>query len=125
TARLDLHYLWRALATDPPLSEYKNVFGKAHHRLHHVLDHHYSDAGVGDAADDRHHRSDLGGVEAGKHLVEQKEFGPGRERACDFQPLTARDGEARGWTAEDIAETDRPCNLRGGVKRVSAPAERQ
>ncbi len=96
--------------------------GEAHDRLHHVLDHQYRDAGVGDAADDRHHRGDLGGVEAGKHLVEQKEFGFGGERACDFQPLATGDRKARGRTAEEIAEAHCACNFRGSVERLGARA---
>src|SRR5262249_10825152 len=117
-ARIVDHDPRRALGDDAPLSEYENVFGKAHHRLHHVFDHQYCDAGVGNAADDRHHGSDLGGVEAGKHLVEQKEIGLGRERTCDFQPLAARDREARRRTAEEITEANRVCDFRGGGKRV-------
>src|SRR5262249_43700416 len=65
-----------------------------------------------------------GGVEAGKHLVEQKEFGLGRERTCDLQPLATRNCEARGWTAEDIAEANRACNFRGSVERVDPRASR-
>src|SRR5262249_34598812 len=124
-ARIAHNDLRRPFSDDTPLREHENVFREAHHRLHHVLGHQYGDAGVGDAADDRHHRGDLGGVEAGKHLVEQKEFGLGRERACDFQPLAARDGEACGWTVEEIAEADRACDFRGRVKRVGTRASRQ
>ena len=58
--------------------------GKAHHRLHDVLDHHDGDAAIADGADDRHHVADLGGIEARpapRRAAEAAARSPARGRA--------------------------------------------
>ena len=70
-------------------------------------------------ADDRHHVGDLGRIEAGEHLIEQKEPRLDRERACEFEPLAAGDGEACGRTAE---ESPSPTALATSPAAASASA---
>ena len=78
-----------------------------------------------DGADDRHHVADLGRIEAGQHLVEQKEPRLDRERARKLEPLAAGDGEARGRPVEQVAEADRARDVAGGRQRIGARGPRQ
>ena len=83
-----------------PFGQHEHVLGEAHHRLHHVLDHHDGDAAFADRADHRHHVAHLGRIEAGQHLVEQQQLRLDRQRARELQPLAPGDGEARGRQIE-------------------------
>ena len=56
------------------------------------------------AADDRHDVADLGGVEAGQHLVEQQQPRLGRQRARKLEPLAAGDRQRRGRPVEQVAQ---------------------
>ena len=96
------------------------MLGKAHHRLHDVLDHHDGDAARGDGADHRHHVADLGRVEPGQDLVEQQQPRLDRQRARELQPLAAGDGERRGRLVELRAKADRASDVARRVERVGA-----
>ena len=61
----------RALRDDAAFGEHKDLRGKTHHRLHHMLYHQDGHAAVGDVADHRHHVADFGWIEARQHFVEQ------------------------------------------------------
>ena len=57
--------------------------------------------------DHRHHVADLGGVEAGQHLVEQQQPRLDRQRARKLEPLAAGDGQGRGRPVEQSPKPDR------------------
>ena len=57
-------------------------------------------------ADHRHDVADLRRVEPGQHLVEQQQLRLGRERAREFEPLAAGDGQGVGRPIEHAAEAD-------------------
>ena len=99
--------LRRAFGDDASFGEHEDMRGEAHHRLHHVLDHHDGDAAIDDGADHRHHVADLGRIEPGQHFVEQKESRLDGKSAGKLQTLAAGDGETVGWAVEPIAEAHR------------------
>ena len=62
----------------------------------------------------------LGGVQSGQHLVEQKELRRGRERPGQFQALAAGHREGVRRPVEQIAETDLASDRLGNAERVGA-----
>ena len=82
------------------------MVAQAHHRLHDMLDHQHRDAGAADVPDDRNDGANLGRVEAGEHLVEQQQLRLGGERAREFEPFAAGEGEARGGRVEAVGKPD-------------------
>src|SRR4051812_13281572 len=92
-ARILRNLLRRAFGDDAAFGEHEDVRGKAHHRLHHVFDHHDGGAALADRPDDRNHIAHLGWVEAGQHLVEQNKLRLDRKRARKLQALASCDGE--------------------------------
>ena len=52
-----------------------------------------ADAAVANLADEVNHLRNFGGVQPGQHLVEQQQSRLGGERARNFQPLLAGQGE--------------------------------
>ena len=115
----------RAVGDDAAFRQHEDVLGQAHHRLHHVLDHHDGDAAVAQASDHRHDVADLGRVQSGQHLVEQQELRLGRQRTREFQPLAAGDGQRIGRPVEHVGETDLARDLFGGGERGLARAVMQ
>ena len=86
--------------------EHDDAVRQAHDRLHQVLDHQDGHAALADAADDADHVLDLGRVEAGQHLVEQQQQRPRGQRAGEFEPLLAGDGQVHRQHLGAIVEAD-------------------
>ena len=119
-ARVGRDRVRRAHRDDAALGEHEHLLGEAHHRLHHMLDHHDGDAARADRLDHRHHVAHFGRVQAGQHLVEQQQLRLDRERTCELEPLAARDGEIGRETAEHGAQADLVRDLLGGRQRIGA-----
>src|SRR5579862_4287366 len=86
----------RAPRDNATFGDDKDILGKAHHRLHHVLDHQDSHAAISDIEDDWDHVADLRRVQPGQNLVEQQKLGLGGERAGKFESLTPCDRQRTG-----------------------------
>ena len=117
TAGIRRHLGRAAFANDATFGKHEDVLGKAHHRLHHVLDHHDGDAAGAQRADDRHHVVDFGGIETGQHFVEQEQLRPGGERTRKLEALSAGDRQRIGGPIEHIAEADFLCHAFGNCDR--------
>src|SRR5271168_1271618 len=100
-------YLLRApLRDDAALGEHEHMFGKAHDRLHHMLDHQHGDAAGRKRADHRHDVADFRGVEPCQDLVEQQKLRFGGERAGKLEPLSPGYRQSVRRAREHVAETD-------------------
>ena len=95
---------------------------QAHDRAHDVLDHQDGDAAVADAAHRVDHVLGLGRIEAGQHLVEQKERRPRGERTRELEPFLAGGGECAGQHVEPVGETD---DARDFARDLARLVERQ
>ena len=118
-ARIARDRLRRALRNDAALGQDEHMFGEAHHGLHDMLDHDDGDAAVANGVDDRHHIADLGGVEAGQHLVQQQQPRLDRQRACQLQALAAGNRQRRGRPVEQLAQSHRARNIAGGGEGIA------
>ena len=108
-----LHVRRRALGDLLAVVEHQHAVADAHHQLHVVLDQQDRDAVVADASISLPSATRLGGVHAGRRLVEREQLRLGGERARDLQPALVAVGQAAGGIV----------GARGGCRRSrAAPA---
>ncbi len=100
------HLRGTALRDDAALGEHEDMLGEAHHRLHHMLDHQHADAAGRERPQHRNDVADFRRVEAGQHFVEQQKLRLGRERARQFEALSAGDRQRMRGPREQIAKAD-------------------
>jgi hypothetical protein len=123
-ARVRGDRLRRALRDDAAFGQHEHLFGEAHHRLHHMLDHHDGDAARANRLDHRHHVAHLGRVEAREHLVEQQQLRLDRERARKLQPLApATVRLAAGWSSIGARPTACATSSRPRARRRARPRQ--
>src|SRR5213593_1920554 len=92
-----------------------------HDNSHDVLDHQQREAPGAEAAQELDHALDLGGIEAGEHLVEEKEPRGGRQRPRDLEPLAQLDRERPGKHVGERRHAGRLEHAVGGRPRVPGP----
>ena len=80
--------------------------GDRHDRFHQVLDDDERDATSVDGANEIERLLDLGGIEAGHHLVEQQDLRIERERLGDLEPLAIGNRQLACGSIRNARETD-------------------
>src|SRR5262245_9407994 len=131
-AQIGLHYARIAgdrmrgtVSNDATFRQHEHAFGQGHDRLHDVLDHYDGDTAVTDAPNDRCRVTNLRWIEAGEHLVEQKQPRLDRQGSREFEPLAAGHGETRGRAVDEIAESNRTRDIAGRRERIGPGRTRQ
>src|SRR6185312_984982 len=102
--------------------EHDDAVRQAHDGLHQVLDDQDGDAAGADLADDADHVLDLGGVEAGQDLIEHQQLWLRGERAGEFEPFLARDGQMQRQRLGAVGQAGDGDRL---ARRFASAGERQ
>ena len=111
--RVLLHLLRPALGDQTPVVEHVDLLGDAHDQFDVVLDEKHGDPGGADVADPLDQIGALGGVHAGRRLVEQQQARLGGQSAGDLHQTLRPVGKAGGGQVGLVCQPHRGQGLHG------------